>query len=495
MRYLAALPLCLALAAHAQNWALLNPAYRYNYSNDGTDTISNQIRVMQVDTLGPDSFRYVLNTIGVVCDTCAIPQTSCPSSDPVFEKNGEQFMGGMVSVLQGSAILHRGTEHLLIPISLNQGATWTGPGGIVGSVFAKDTATILNAPDSITGIAFSTGDTLFLSKGHGVAAWRNNVSNKELIGINGTNEGKQFPDMLSLFDYWPGDVLEYHSDAGSTDGTGCEYHQVSINKYTVLSRTDSPGRSDYQMRRVGSHYTWASTVWGGGPCTGSPLGGYTDTIQLGIVHAQWTNENFLGDHLLNSCWPGALDTTNTPHLPGTIASILHSGINFWGRYQIDRLQLPGSSTHTLCPSVNDDSTFGASEVEDMRRTYEEGVGYTATTIVGFEYGFDEYLYASIIRGVPVGTISSDVFILSTPERMLEPVFHVTPTPANERLTFPALVTDTEWLVLDVSGRTRANGRLGVGAYGIDVQALDPGAYVLHLADRHGQRSARFIIAR
>ncbi|MCC6654279.1 MAG: hypothetical protein IT231_03845, partial [Flavobacteriales bacterium] len=32
-------------AASAQNWALLNPAYKYNYSNDGTDTISNQIFV------------------------------------------------------------------------------------------------------------------------------------------------------------------------------------------------------------------------------------------------------------------------------------------------------------------------------------------------------------------------------------------------------------------------------------------------------------------
>jgi len=56
--------------AHAQNWALLNPAYRYNYSNDGTDTISNQIRVMHIDTLGVDSFRYELNLIGVPCDTC-----------------------------------------------------------------------------------------------------------------------------------------------------------------------------------------------------------------------------------------------------------------------------------------------------------------------------------------------------------------------------------------------------------------------------------------
>ena len=42
----------------AQNWALINPAYKYNYSNDGTDTISNQVFVTHLDTLGVDSFRY-----------------------------------------------------------------------------------------------------------------------------------------------------------------------------------------------------------------------------------------------------------------------------------------------------------------------------------------------------------------------------------------------------------------------------------------------------
>ncbi|HNK85042.1 MAG TPA: hypothetical protein PKL41_07565, partial [Flavobacteriales bacterium] len=59
-----------ALALHAQNWALLNPAYKYNYSNDGSDTISNQIFITHIDTLGPDSFKYELNKVVVRCDTC-----------------------------------------------------------------------------------------------------------------------------------------------------------------------------------------------------------------------------------------------------------------------------------------------------------------------------------------------------------------------------------------------------------------------------------------
>ncbi len=43
--------LSFVLHATAQDWALLNPAYRYNYSLGGTDTITNQVFVTQIDTL------------------------------------------------------------------------------------------------------------------------------------------------------------------------------------------------------------------------------------------------------------------------------------------------------------------------------------------------------------------------------------------------------------------------------------------------------------
>jgi len=61
----------------AQDRALINPAYKYNYSLGGTDTITNQIFVTQVDTLGPDSFRYALNLIGIRCDTCSTSLGIC----------------------------------------------------------------------------------------------------------------------------------------------------------------------------------------------------------------------------------------------------------------------------------------------------------------------------------------------------------------------------------------------------------------------------------
>ncbi|MBK8341315.1 MAG: hypothetical protein IPK99_15620 [Flavobacteriales bacterium] len=56
----------------AQNWALINPAYKYNYSLGGTDTITNQIFATQWIRLGPDSFRYAFNLDRHGCDTSTV---------------------------------------------------------------------------------------------------------------------------------------------------------------------------------------------------------------------------------------------------------------------------------------------------------------------------------------------------------------------------------------------------------------------------------------
>ncbi|MEO5585529.1 MAG: hypothetical protein ABIQ75_08750, partial [Flavobacteriales bacterium] len=79
----------------AQNWALINPDYKYNYSNEGTDTISNQIFVTHVDTLGVDSFRYAMNRVGIACMDCTqgLTSTCYFGSNNAVRAEQRQFMG------------------------------------------------------------------------------------------------------------------------------------------------------------------------------------------------------------------------------------------------------------------------------------------------------------------------------------------------------------------------------------------------------------------
>ena len=155
MRGLALLPVLLCVAAFAQNWALLNPAYKYNYANDGTDTISNQIFVTHIDTLGVDSFRYELNRIGVVCDTCVFTSSNCWGEDQtVIRLHRPQFLGGEAIEKDGIWWLTT-TDTLRIEPAAHLGATWTSPDGIIALVISEETEQVFGEEDSTKRIAFT----------------------------------------------------------------------------------------------------------------------------------------------------------------------------------------------------------------------------------------------------------------------------------------------------------------------------------------------------
>ena len=114
MRYnILILFLSIGVLASAQNWALINPTYKYNYSNDGTDTISNQIFVTHVDTLGVDSFRYELNKIARVCDTCS-------SIAQILLLNQPQFMERRVNVGPTIWHFHDPGSLVILPLQIDQ---------------------------------------------------------------------------------------------------------------------------------------------------------------------------------------------------------------------------------------------------------------------------------------------------------------------------------------------------------------------------------------
>lgn len=204
----------LVTTVSAQNWALINPAYKYNYSNDGTDTISNQVFVTHIDTLGVDSFRYELNRVGVICETCASSVTSdCNWSVPGLAIRSEtpQFMGWSL-MHRGQEWLMEGADTLVIFPAAGLGANWIGPGGVVASVVSISETTVFGSMDSLKLIGFSTGDTLSLTLDRGLFAFQPASlagGSYELIGRDGPiSEGEHFPTILDLFDYQVGDVLQ-----------------------------------------------------------------------------------------------------------------------------------------------------------------------------------------------------------------------------------------------------------------------------------------------
>ncbi len=418
---------------------------------------------------------------------------NCDQPGTIYRSNGEQFLAGKALRSTTGTLLLRGADPLLIQQGIGTGSTWTGPDGIEASVISSNEGLVLNAIDSSHVILFSSGDTLTISRDHGLLSWHNGPIRYDLVGINGTGEGTQLPDMLDLFDYLPGDVLEYHGEGGSTDGI-CNYSRYWTRKYTIISRSETPGRSDYQLRLIGSYQSTGIPLIGGWSC-GSYYQSQVDTLSLGVVHAHWTPENFFGNRWIAHFWPGAMDTAVWNDLYQPYAMILNFRSNDVGQYSIGgRAVDQWGQAHLLCPSDDDSTTYSGPAQDEMDRTYEERIGYTGFSYLAFEHSGTEHLFASIIRGVPSGTITPDDIVLSTPSRVYE-LPELYPNPADQELWLSETPEGGSWRIFGPMGQLVASGRLRPGDQKINTSSLPEGAYVLQLGSGEMITPQRFIIAR
>jgi len=492
MRPLALLLFGLSLSANAQNWALLNPAYKYNYSNDGTDTISNQVFVTHVDTLGPDSFRYALNKVAEHCQGCATTSLSCDPTSGILDGR-PQFLGG--TLLQTSVLAYLLDPDTLVVRPLDAaGSTWPSVSGGLATVnYAHDT-TLYGIADSVKEVSFADGRSLLLSKSFGLLEYAGATENHVLIGHQGTVPlGVHYPEIIDFFDYQPGDVLQYQGGEQGYDGI-C-YHSLSFTrKYTVLSRTDLVGRTDYTLRRVYNWYSFETA-----PCIGG-AGQGVDTLILGVEHAQWTSDNFFANAWLNNHWPDALATMplnsgQAEYSDSEEAFIWKTRLNADGRVVLETQ--PGSpGSFPEWPSANrcwDDSLYWRDIGYAYLNRYVEGVGFDTAYVFAFEHTGWIDLMGYTLNGVDHGTIIADDIILSARQLTVTrtPII-ISPNPANDQIRLSNATIGSSARICDFLGRTVSTQRITSEQQVIDVSALPTGLYLI---DVDGFAAERLVIMR
>ena len=236
---LLALLLAIASGASAQNWVLLNPAYKYNYSNDGSDTISNQIFVTHIDTLGVDSFRYELNRIAVVCDTC--PASMGGPCDGCFAwLNQPQALQRSV-IVSDSAWLFVDPDTFLVLVDAPLDSLWSfrPDGSILASLGQAVSTEVFGVSDSIRKISLSNGDSLLLSQAFGLLRIPGDQETSlELLGVQGPEVGVLLPKPLDFFDFQVGDVVNYSLTEVFATGWPPEVDWVQYRHMIITSRTE-----------------------------------------------------------------------------------------------------------------------------------------------------------------------------------------------------------------------------------------------------------------
>lgn len=494
-----------ATFGQAQDWALINPAYKYNYSNDGTDTISNQIFVTDFDILGVDSFRYELNKIGVVCGDCSQDLTSGCSTGlltDVVHANSPQGPGSVIRRQGSSWLIERSSDTLLILPQEPLGASWTGPGNITATIFDAMDPMLFGETDSLKHIAFSTGDTIVIAKDHGIHTIASGYSGDDalvLVGVSGSiTVGVQYPAVLDLFNYQVGDVLQYHDEA-QFQSSFCVHYVDGTSKYRVLDRVDEPGVTTYSMQRI---FSWNETSYyplNWTPCGTQDANG-TELLTLVIDHEAFTEANFFGSGLRGAIHPSALDLmTPDPEYEPFLRTLMISGLDPLQRVVLEPyVHDPAGFNATLfCPSDQDSLDLLPSFDGAFSFTYCEGVGLMYQNYFSFESGNSRLLVGYEINGVQFGTITPDGVLLEVAMIAEDPLLRILPNPTSDHLTLLVQAPVVgNWRILGANGQMHITGTMQHDArQEIDVSSIPEGIYLLDLTTSLGRVSQRFIIAR
>lgn len=474
----------LAVAAQAQNWALLNPAYKYNYSNDGTDTISNQIFVTHIDTLGPDSFRYELNRIGVVCDTC-LASMGGPCDGCFVWADQPQFLQRSV-IVSPTGWLFIDPDTFLIRPRVPSGQSWPyHPDGSLSAIASEPIATtFLGVADSIRSIELSNGWTIQLSKLFGLVSFQGSqAAAYSAIGVHGPDLGQLIPEPLDYFDFGPGDILRY--DMGQIIASQIP-PAVDWQKHwrmTIETRTEVPG---------GILFTYALEIlyFGG----------------VGATTPAWLDQGFSGTWLLMdsslraynpmlASYPGELVDWECAMYPSISYSpfnrkvLAEHSIAPGGHYRVEARRTDQGSwcsdtgrSILTNPNAVQYGLYAFDDVDCVNLWYEQGTGVIMNEDFGFEWSCGlSGRWEGHVGIAPVPRLATSIF----------------PVPADDHIVVgTTTVLPCSYRIFTTDGQLRSIGEIAEHpAHTIDVSSLAPGMYSLALTTATGISSQRFIIAR
>lgn len=488
-----------SIAATAQNWALLNPANKYNYSNDGTDTISNQIFVTHVDTLGLDSFRYELNRIGVVCDTC--PESLGGPCDGCYVRVDQPQFFGLDCIRSGSDWYFNGPDTVLIKSSATVGSSWTfnENAGIIATVDAESPIDLFGTTDTVRRILLSDNDTLLLSRSFGLTRFEQGDHRYDLLGVEGAGVGRLYPDPLAYFDYQPGDQLTYKITSiywgyynGIWTASGADRFWTAV----ITGRAETPDAISYSTSTALSYpieppgFSIVSLIQE--PSWSMPFG-------LWI----FTRSQVLVDHPILAAYPGqVLDTS--------ICSLYNwpsPNPNYLAKYGITADGRTIMRSQSLGLAIEGEPTSGFDADEEvspgvfpfaqsplLNVWYEEGIG-----IRRVESKFS-WMGSFDLRVELVGAVIGGDTILQPPaidwyvgvQAKERPVFNVFPNPASDRIELSSAMPLGRIWITDLQGRQVTSLASTSYATSIDVRSLPPGSYLL-LTD--GYAPKQFMIVR
>jgi hypothetical protein len=191
-----------ALTLTAQNWQPLNTTETFHYKRDTAAYIEQSIRVDSAHESATDT-TWFLTRIVTPCPTCPYPN---------YQFNPPTCLQRQVSKGSGGIFVFSDTATYTLYSLAGIGDNWTWSPGVLAVVDTITEQLVFGITDSVKTILLSSGDTVLLSKAHGLLTFPPGTGSApfRLVGIAGRNLGQLLPGFNGFFDFDPGEVYQYH---------------------------------------------------------------------------------------------------------------------------------------------------------------------------------------------------------------------------------------------------------------------------------------------
>jgi len=518
--------------AYAQNWSPIIEGDVYHYELVG-DTVTydsivyndrfNNLNVFKdnspvaatlwIDSTSVDTSTVLkishLNKIVKRCDTCSAISNYFPY---VYLQNQPQFLGSNMMTSNNCEYIFTHHKELLLKPCASVGEMWSfeDSGGISAEVITITEGEVFGNIDSLKHIALSNGDTIILSKSHGIIEFPNfdNDTYYRLIGIETRNLGFKIHDYQEFYDFNIGDVFQYDFHDGGKHGgyygvakiriTGKEEFQDSIvygiNRimYEAEYETIDYDRWVVASSRTQTDYTYTFTK-------NDVTNFYPNQLFDASESVCYRSDNIYKNHYWEKSYTGCywgLDEIGNRHT-------LYYGQDENDKWTKFMCNCEHTAQSHFNPVVGSTDSLILAEGYWYHRIWKEGIGETSLYHGLFESYYYRYLTGYVIDGDTTGVIKSDEVLLTSISNTNENEnwqITLSPNPAHDLLQFDIQsdkhLQNIQVIIYDSVGKIFTKQEIDEQQNGsVDISNLPNGIYFISFQTSEGVISRKFVKSR
>ncbi len=482
-----------------QNWAPINYGTKYHYEANSAGYATNTIYIEGIITGGgsPDT-TFVFNDIIKTNNACdSILQLPNPDKQAYCDLcrawlNQPQFLQRRVTKLQNGGYLFFDSLQFFIQTYAQVGQSWAFdmPFGIIAEVVSITEEVVLGELDSVKTISLTTGDSILLSKHHGIVLFPDQNTPGvyyRLIGMENPDLGEKVPNFWDFFDYEIGGVICITSDfSDNENGWSFDTYKMTFTSKDVL-----PERFQYGHNRI------IQT---------------TGETNMGNPYEHFQQDTGLTTVYQNGTWPGT--NSYNGHRVAYYLEVAGQTTLFTYFTKIEKQN--GKYVKWVGPEVN--PGFDVSFLYDgnlnfimypacgeifMYQKYEEGSGlaktiqayYPTDSLIGMAQGFvqiSNYSYLSNGTLNPDFCLPHDVYVKEIKTSQLT----ISPNPATDRvqLAFSQPIKG-DIVIYNQTGQVVLQEAITGTKQQIEVGHLPSGLYMLNVRAENHSAFEKLVISR